>query len=151
MIFRLLKHNSNFWVRYKTGLKAYNSDGTPQQDSTDQQVYIDMRHTIFSLRLRGSAIEFYQSLNDATKNDYSELRKQFLFQYRSSHAKRMQGESEKVREFLLSSNFWLIRLIHKTRRQSETILSFNLLLMALSMFMYDSNWEKTSLLILTRP
>ena len=34
-------------------LKAYNSDDTPQQDSAGQQVYIDMRHTIFPLRLRG--------------------------------------------------------------------------------------------------
>ena len=99
--FELLSSLQN-WLK-----KAFNSDGTPQHDSAGQQVYIDKRHTIFPLRLRGSAIEFYQSLDDATKNDYSELKKQFLRQYqeppeffRSSLAKRIQGESEKVSEFL---------------------------------------------------
>ena len=53
----------------------------PQQDSAGQQAYIDNRHTIFPLRLRGSVIEFYQSLDDAIKNDCSELKKQFLLQY----------------------------------------------------------------------
>ena len=66
-----------------------------------------IKGTRFFLRLRGSAIEFYQSLDDATKNDHTELTKHFLRQYqeppefvRSSHAKRLQGKSGKVSEFL---------------------------------------------------
>ena len=60
------------------------------------------------MRLRGSAIEFYQSLDDAPKNDYLDVKKQFLRHYqeppeffRSSLAKRVQGESEKVSEILV--------------------------------------------------
>ena len=88
--------------------KAYESDGTtPRTDASGNQIYIDKRHQVFPLRLRGSAIEFYQSLDDATKADYKELKKQFLRQYqeppeffRSSLSKRVQGETEKVSEFL---------------------------------------------------
>ena len=88
--------------------KAYESDGTtPRTDASGNQIYIDKRHQVFPLRLRGSAIEFYQSLDAATKGDYKELKKQFLRQYqeppeffRSSLSKRVQGETEKVSEFL---------------------------------------------------
>ena len=66
--------------------------------------------------LRCSANDFYQSLDDDTKIDYSELKKQFLRQYqeppeffRSSLAKRIQGESEKVSEILDDLKFLAIK------------------------------------------
>ena len=99
--FELLSSLQN-WLK-----KALNTDGTDRVDASGNPIYIDKRHQVFPLRLKGSAIEFYQSLDAATKGDYKELRKQFLRQYqeppeffRSSLAKRVQGESEKVSEFL---------------------------------------------------
>lgn len=87
--------------------KAKNTDGTDRVDGSGNPIYIDQRHQIFPLRLRGSAIEFFRSLDPAVQGDYKQLRKEFLRQYqeppeffRSSLAKRVQGESEKITEFL---------------------------------------------------
>ena len=81
--------------------------GNPVTDAAGNPTYTDKRHQIFPLRLRGSAIEFYQSLETATKANYDLLKAEFSRQYleppeffRSALNKRKQGESEKVSEFL---------------------------------------------------
>ena len=83
------------------------ADGNPELDGDGNQLYTDKRHPIFPLRLRAGAIEFYHLLDDKTKNDYKSLRNAFEKQYqkppkffREALRKRIQGESEKVTEFL---------------------------------------------------
>ena len=81
--------------------------GNPVLDGSGNPTYTDKRHQIFPLRLRGSAIEFYQSLDNATKGNYTllkaELQRQYLEPpefFRSALTKRTQGSGEKVSEFL---------------------------------------------------
>ena len=81
--------------------------GNPVLDGSGNPTYTDKRHQIFPLRLRGSAIEFYQSLDNATKGNYTLLKAEFQRQYleppeffRSALTKRTQGSGEKVSEFL---------------------------------------------------
>ena len=89
------------------------SSGNQRRDTSGNLLFSDKRHTIFPLRLRNSAIEFYQSLDTATKGDYDKLKAAFENQYlepaeffRGALRKRVQGETEKVSEFL--SDLWLL-------------------------------------------
>ena len=89
-------------------LKPLNdSSGNQRRDTSGNLLFSDKRHTIFPLRLQTSAIEFYQSLDTATKGDYNKLKAAFENQYleqaeffRGALRKRVQGETEKVSEFL---------------------------------------------------
>ena len=89
-------------------LKPLNdSGGNQRRDTSGYLLFSDKRHTIFPLRLRNSAIEFYQSLDTATKGDYDKLKAAFENQYlkpaeffRGALRKRVQGETEKISEFL---------------------------------------------------
>ena len=76
-------------------------------EADGNQLYTDKRHQIFTLRLRTGAIEFYDSLDEDTKNCSKRLRNAFAKQYleppksfRGALRKKTQGESEKDTEFL---------------------------------------------------